>query len=311
MRAVIQARSVLMCWMVVAASNGVAEGHPLTGTEIPLWPAGAPLAKGDGPEHQPTLTYYLPEKAHYLTGVIVCPGGGYGGLALEHEGEQLGNYLAANGIAAFVLRYRHAPEYQHPVPRMDVQRAIRVVRYRADEFGVRRDWIGVLGFSAGGHLTATSGTQFDESDHLVKDEADTYSARPDFIAPIYPVITMMDPHAHTGSRKNLLGENPDESMVRKMSLETQVTKDTPPVFLVHTTEDQAVPVENALLFYSACRAEGVPVSMHIFDQGKHGLGLGEGRGGTPHFNTWGMLFLRWVAVQDRYVKRFGPMDMPK
>jgi len=296
--------------LVLFAPMAFADDNPLTGTVIPLWPEGAPLAKGDGPKHQPTLTYYLPETASYDTAIVVCPGGGYGGLALDHEGEQLGKFLAANGIAAFVLRYRHAPEYQHPVPRMDVQRAIRVVRYRADEFGVRRDWIGVLGFSAGGHLTATSGTQFEEADHLVKDEADTYSARPDFIAPIYPVITMMAPHTHKGSRRNLLGKHPEEALVQQMSMETQVTKDTPPVFLVHTTEDQAVPVENALLFYSACRAEGIPVAMHIFDQGKHGLGLGEDRGGTPHFNTWGCLFLRWLAVQDRYVKRFEPLTIP-
>jgi len=288
----------LITLSLLIACTASADTNPLTGTVVPLWAEGAPEATGEGVYHQPTITYYLPEQPSG-TGIVVLPGGGYGGLALDHEGEQIAQWLNANGIAAFVLRYRHAPRYAHPVPRMDARRAVRLVRARAEEFGVKPDRIGVLGFSAGGHLTATTGTQFEAGDPDAMDPIERESSRPDFIAPIYPVITMKDPHTHAGSRKNLLGETPDPALVEQMSLETQVTADTPPVFIAHTTEDQAVPVQNALLLYEACVAAKVPATLHVFNEGVHGLGLG--RDGLP-FSAWPGLLLDWLRQLGLYEK---------
>lgn len=262
---------------------------------IPLWPDGPPMSNGTGDGHEPDITPYAP--APYDAngvGIVVCPGGGYGGLALDHEGEQIGKWLNSHGIAAFVLRYRHAPEYAHPVPRMDVQRAIRIVRTRCEDWRVDSDKIGVLGFSAGGHLTATAVTQYGERDADPRDDIDKESARPDFGVLLYPVITMTDPYTHKGSRKNLLGNDPAEPMIELMSMENAVTEDTPPCFIVHTTEDQAVPVQNALKFYGALAKNGVACELHIFNKGRHGLGLGEKD--TP-FAEWPSLCMNWFRDQ--------------
>lgn len=269
---------------------GASAANPLTGEEVLLWPKGAPFAKGSEDKDTPVIFKYLPAQPNG-TAIVVCPGGGYAGLALDHEGEQVAQWLTRNGIAAFVLRYRlGGGGYQHPVPRADVQRAIRTVRARAAEWGIKPDHIGVLGFSAGGHLTATAATQFNKMDLTETDDIDKQSARPDFAAPIYPVITMKD-FGHGGSRKNLLGENPAPELVEEMSLETQVTPETPPIFIAFTTEDQAVPVKNGLAFYEACVAAGVPVEMHLFEKGRHGLGLGVE---DLPFKQWPDLFLAWL-----------------
>ncbi|MBI1320631.1 MAG: alpha/beta hydrolase fold domain-containing protein [Candidatus Hydrogenedens sp.] len=292
------AKTAICCLMLLCSAAWAGANDPLTGTEIPLWPDGAPEAKGEARIHQPSITYYLPEHSSG-TGVVVCPGGGYGGLAMDHEGEQIAQWLKSNGIAAFVLRYRHAPLYQHPVPRMDVRRAVRLVRSRAEEFGLNPERIGVLGFSAGGHLTATSGTQFEAGHPDAEDPVERVSSRPDFIAPIYPVITMQDPYTHAGSRRNLLGEEPDPALVEQMSLETQVTADTPPAFIVSTTEDAAVPVQNALRFYEACVNAKVPATLHVFNTGRHGLGLGPD---DLPFHAWPGLFIEWIGHLGLYDK---------
>jgi acetyl esterase/lipase len=241
---------------------------------------------------KPSITIYSPpaEKATG-TAIVVCPGGGYGGLAVDHEGKQVADWLTSNGITAFVLRYRIAPRYHHPAPLQDVQRAIRTVRAGAAQWKIDPHRVGVLGFSAGGHLTSTAGTHFDNGKPDADDSINRMSSRPDFLVLVYPVISFTTPFTHAGSKRNLLGENPDESLVENLSNEKQVTKETPPTFLVHTTEDTGVPPENSVLFYLALRKAGVPAEMHIYEKGRHGLGLGPN---DPAFATWPSHCITWL-----------------
>lgn len=260
---------------------------------IPLWDAAAPGAVGKGEGHTPTVTPFLPSGGGNGTAVVVFPGGGYGHLAVGHEGDQVAEWLNAQGVAAFVVRYRLGPTYAHPVMLQDAQRAIRLVRGRAAEWGVDPERIGVIGFSAGGHLASTTGTQFEADLPTVGDAVDALSPRPDFMMLIYPVITMQNDFTHRGSRNNLLGESPDAARVWMMSSEARVTPQTPPTFLVHTTDDAGVPVENSLLMYTALRRAGVPVEMHIFETGRHGFGLGPG---DPVLSTWPDMAVRWMRT---------------
>lgn len=263
---------------------------------VPLWADGAPQQKGDTEKDIPTLTSYLVEgRAANGIGVVVAPGGGYHGLASDHEGIQIARWLNHNGIAAFVLRYRHAPDYQHPVPLLDAQRAVRTVRANAEAWGVDPARIGMIGFSAGGHLTATTGTQFDAGNSDAADPTDRVSSRPDFLFLMYPVITMTEPHTHTGSRANLLGEGFTPEMADAQSAEKNVTAETPPAFIFHTGDDSVVPVENAVMFYSALHAAGVPAELHIFEKGRHGVGLAQG---DPALRVWSDLALNWLRVRE-------------
>lgn len=243
-------------------------------TEL-LWPQGAPGAKGEQPADKPTLIIALPEaeKANG-TAVVICPGGGYGHLAMKHEGADFAQWFNALGIAAFICDYRHHGKgYGHPAPLQDAQRAIRTVRARAAEWKVDPAKIGIIGFSAGGHLASTAGTHFDAGDSQSDDPIQRVSCRPDFMILCYPVIAWDQPYTHRGSQRNLLGESPAPELVRSLSNETQVTPNTPPTFLFHTDADTAVPVENSLVFYQALRAAGVPAELHIYRTGAHGLGL--------------------------------------
>ena len=241
---------------------------------IELWPGGAPLAQGTAPEDIPTLAIYLPPAGRAVgTGVVVCPGGGYRNLAMDHEGDQVARWWNSQGVAAFVLKYRLGPKYHHPVQQGDVLRAIRTVRSRAWRFGVDENRIGVMGFSAGGHLASTAATHFDAGDAGAADSVDRFSSRPDFAVLGYPVISMSSQYTHKGSRLNLLGEDPDPELVHRMSNEKQVTRDTPPTFLFHTNEDTVVPPENSVEFYLALRRAGVPAELHIYEPGPHGVGL--------------------------------------
>ena len=257
-----------------------------------LWPRGAPGAIGEEELDKPSITVYLPP-ADKATGaaIVVCPGGGYGALAVDHEGKQVADWLNANGIAAFVLRYRIAPRYKHPAPLDDAQRAIRTVRARAAEWKVAPNRIGILGFSAGGHLTSTVATHFDIGKKDGTDPIDRASCRPDFAVLVYPVISFTTDYTHKGSKKNLLGESPDEKLVESLSNEKQVTAETPPTFLVHTNEDTGVPPENSVLFYLALRKAKVPAEMHIYEKGRHGLGLGPN---DPAFSTWPQHCITWL-----------------
>jgi len=267
---------------------GVSRGE----APLPLWPEGAPGAKGSGEVDVPTLRVVLPPTGSETgVGVVVAPGGGYAGLAMDHEGDQIAAWLNGHGIAAFILRYRHAPHYQHPVPLQDAQRAIRTVRANAAQWGVDPGRIGMIGFSAGGHLTATAGTQYAPGDAKADDVVERRPSRPDFLILLYPVITMTDPYTHAGSRKNLLGENPAPELIEKMSAEKNVTAETPPTFLMITQDDQAVPVQNALLFYTALCAQKVPAELHVYEHGRHGVGLAPG---DPILSTWPGHCIAWL-----------------
>jgi acetyl esterase/lipase len=258
---------------------------------VPLWPNGAPGALGDEDRDKPTLTIFLPLKSQATgVGLVLCPGGSYVALAANHEGRQVANWLNSLGIAAFVLKYRLGPRYHHPVELSDAQRAIRMVRAHAVEYGVTADHVGIMGFSAGGHLASTAGTHFDSGDPNDPDPIQRASSRPDFLVLGYPVISMKPPYVHAGSLKNLLGDSPDPKLVENLSNELQVTPQTPPAFLFHTTEDKAVPVENSVLFYLALRKAGVPAELHVFEKGPHGFGLNYK---DPVLAMWPPLLANW------------------
>ncbi len=264
-------------------------------TTVLLWPNGAPGALGNEDPDKPSLTIFLPVKNQTAgTGVVVCPGGAYVNLAANHEGRQVANWLNSLGIAAFVLKYRLGPRYHHPVELGDAQRAIRMVRANAAEFGVAP-----MGFSAGGHLASTAGTHFESGNPADPDPIQRASSRPDFLVLGYPVITLTAPYAHQGSRRNLLGDNPGPKLVENLSNELQVTAQTPPAFLFHTTEDKAVPVENSVLFYMAMRKAGVPAELHIFEKGPHGFGITQK---DPALALWPALLANWLRARNLLVK---------
>ena len=270
-------------------------GRPLVARAqqaIALWATGAPGALGTKLEDQPVITPYLPPDGRANgTAIVIFPGGGYQHLSMEKEGSDVANWLAGNGVTAFVVRYRLGPSYHHPAMLGDARRAIRTVRARASEWGIDPRRVGVIGFSAGGHLASTAGTHFDAGTAESSDPIERAGSRPDFLLLIYPVVTMRDSFAHRGSRLNLLGERPDTALVRLLSNETQVTRDTPPTFLVHSTDDRTVPVENSLLFYQALRAAAVPVEMHIFEYGGHGFGLAPA---DPVLAAWTIACESWM-----------------
>jgi acetyl esterase/lipase len=210
---------------------------------------------------------------------------------MDHEGRQVAAYFNAMGVAAFVLKYRLGPKYRHPIELGDAQRAVRLVRSRAQEFGVVPDRIGMMGFSAGGHLTATAGTRFDRGRPDAADAVDRASSRPDFLILGYPVITFEAGVTHAGSVRNLLGDKPEASLIELLSNERHVTADTPPTFLFHTTADAGVPAENSVRFYLALKKAGVPAEMHVFENGPHGVGLALG---DPALGTWPVLLTNWL-----------------
>jgi acetyl esterase/lipase len=278
---------------------------------VPLWPGGVPGAQGTDPEKDvPTLTVWLP-KPEIATGaaVVVCPGGGYGMLAVDHEGRQVAEWLNSLGAAAFVLKYRLGPRYHHPAMLQDASRAIRTVRSGSRKWGIDPHRIAILGFSAGGHLASTAGTHFDAGKADAEDPVERVSSRPDRMILVYPVIALATPYGHPGSKRNLLGDHPSEELVRSLSNETQVTAETPPTFLAHTNEDAGVPAENSMLFVLALRKAKVPVEFHLFEKGQHGLGLGTGArqfgiGSDPAFQEWPKLCAIWLKGQ-RFLDRPG------
>lgn len=262
------------------------------GKTVLLWPNGAPGAKGNDDADKPSLTIYLPKGENATkTGVVVAPGGGYQHLAMEKEGEQYALWLNRHGVAAFVLKYRLGPVYHYPVELEDAQRAIRMVRANAAEYGVDPRRIGMWGSSAGGHLAATAGTKYGPGNPAAADPLDRVSSRPDFLILAYPVITLEAPYAHVGSREYLLGDNPDPALVASLSAETQVTKDTPPAFLFATTDDRTVPVMNSVMFYEALVRVGVPAELHLFQHGAHGSGLAAA---NPELSVWPELLIKWM-----------------
>jgi acetyl esterase/lipase len=259
---------------------------------IALWENGAPGALGNDDSDKPTLTIYLTlHPAASRTAVIVFPGGGYGMLASNHEGRQVANWFNALGVTAFVVKYRLGPRYHHPVELGDAQRAIRMVRARAAKFGISAERIGIMGFSAGGHLASTAGTHFDSGTASAADPIQRVSCRPDFLILAYPVISFTAPYAHQGSAMNLLGENADPKLRAELSSELHVTAQTPPTFLFSTDADTAVPPENTVAFYLALRKAGVPAEMHVFEKGPHGVGLDLD---DPVLGEWPTLLANWL-----------------
>lgn len=258
---------------------------------VHLWEGEAPGAKGAEPGDIPTLTIYRPPaERRTRAAVVICPGGGYGGLA-AHEGQPVAEWLNTLGITGLVLKYRLGPRYHHPVMLGDASRAIRLARSRAPEWNLDPGRIGILGFSAGGHLASTVATHFDAGKPDASDAVERVSSRPDAAILIYPVITLSAPYAHMGSRRNLLGDNPAQELVDLLSNEKQVTPQTPPTFLVHTADDAAVPCENSVLFMLALRKARVPVELHVFAHGPHGLGLGKD---DPAFRAWPAACAQWL-----------------
>lgn len=260
-----------------------------------LWPNGAPGALGNVDEDRPTLTIYLPDASKAVdVGVVVCPGGGYVNLAMNHEGRQVAEWLNSFGIAAFVLKYRLGPRYRYPVEMEDGQRAMRFVRFHHSDYGIASDRIGIWGFSAGGHLASTVGTHFDAGNPNASDRIERESSRPDFMVLAYPVISFTTPYVHKGSMDSLLGDHPDPQLVRYLSTELQVTPQTPPTFLFCTDSDTTVPAENSVLFYLALRKNHVPAEMHIFAQGQHGVGLAQN---DPALSVWPTLLANWFRTR--------------
>lgn len=269
-------------------------GSERPSSEIPLWPKGAPGAHGNKPADVPTLTPFFPAAGgSNLAAVVVCPGGGYGGLS-PHEGKDYARFLNELGIAAFVLKYRLGSSgYRHPAMMQDVQRAMRMVRANAADWGIVPSKIGVMGSSAGGHLASTALTHFDNGTQSAGDAVDKAGCRPDFGILCYPVITM-GAFTHGGSRENLLGKSPAPELLELLSNEKQVTARTPPTFMWHTADDGGVSVRNSILFAEAMSRCKVPLELHVYQHGPHGLGLGTPTWNPSKRHPWTLECARWL-----------------
>jgi len=291
---------ICFCLLPISAQNQI----------LPLWEGDPPNYRETGEVtiwdtsdivrvrnvQKPDIALFLPSKKN-STGkaVVICPGGGYGILAYDWEGSDIAHWLNANGIAAFVLKYRLPGSKSniepHKSPLMDAQRAMRLVRTHAEKWNIDPSQIGIMGFSAGGHLASTLSTHFDAGNPDSEDPVEQQSCRPDFSVLVYPVISFTDDFQHSGSRINLLGEDAEESLVKHFSNELQVTEDTPPAILIHSNDDKGVPVENSLVYYKALRAKGVNSELHIYPYGGHGYSLAIGMG---HLSTWPDRVIEWI-----------------
>ena len=288
MKAILASIVLFTAWSMYSAE---------TPAPIPLWPGEAPGALGNSTNDIPTLTAFLPDATN-ATGaaLVICPGGGYEHLA-DHEGRGYALWLNQHGMAGFVLRYRlGSAGYRHPIMLQDAARAVRLVRARAQEWGVDPHRVGIMGSSAGGHLASTLLTHFDAGNSNAPDPVDRQSDRPDLGILCYPVITMGQ-FSHRGSRENLLGTNPPPELIRLLSNEWQVTHQTPPCFIWQTADDNVVSVENSLLFADALRKAKVPFDLHIYEHGRHGLGLDD----LPPFlhpHPWASDCLIWLRARN-------------
>lgn len=270
---------------------------------VPLWANGAPGALGSSEEDTPTIAAFIPASNPTKTAVIVAPGGGYVHLSMIKEGADVAAWLNAHGVAAFVVRYRLGPKYHNPIELGDAQRAIRTVRANAAKYGIAPDHIGMWGFSAGGHLTASAGTMFDAGNSAATDAIEQQSSRPDFLILSYPVITMQDPYVHKGSRTYLLGDSPTQELMDALSPEMHVTAQTPPTFLFSTTDDKTVPVLNSVMFYTSLVKAGVPAEMHIFQHGGHGSGLAAA---NPQLKPWTDMLIKWMRERGYAATETAP-----
>jgi acetyl esterase/lipase len=290
----------LMVFSGTSAQNGILplwEGDPPnyreTG-EITVWDTSDIVRISN--VQKPDIAIFLPSKKN-ATGeaVVICPGGGYHILAYDWEGSDIARWLNSKGIAAFVLKYRlpHSESniVPHKSPLMDAQRAMRLVRAKAEKWNVDPGKIGIMGFSAGGHLATTLSTHFDAGNPHSDDPVEQQSCRPDFSVLVYPVISFTGYFRHNGSREALIGKDADESLVINYSNELQVTGDTPPAILIHSGDDKSVPVKNSVVYYEALQANNIPAEMHIYPYGGHGYSLAVGMG---HLDTWPDRVIQWI-----------------
>ena len=244
----------------------------------------------------PTLEVFLPtKKSNTGRAVIICPGGGYHNVVYDWEGTDIAKWFNSKGIAAFVLKYRlpntKSVKVSYEAPLQDAQRALRIVRSQSEKWQINPNKIGIMGFSAGGHVASTLGTQFNNPNKFKETTIDSIFARPDFMILVYPVVTMKLDYTHKGSRLSLLGEHPSEALINQYSNELQVTQNTPPTFIVHSGDDTAVPVENSLNLYKALKDKGVKTEMHIYPEGGHGYSLALGKG---YLQTWTDRLYAWL-----------------
>ncbi len=269
-------RNFFYCILILSMLSGFNMIFAEEMKTFPLWPDGAPGALGTEAKDIPTLTEFaLPEDKACGTALLICPGGGYGHVAIDHEGYQIARWMNSLGVSAWVLDYRHATKgYHHPIPLADAQAAMRYIRSNAEKYHIKTEQIGIIGFSAGGHLASSVGTHFEPQMIAPDDPAAKISSRPDYMILGYPVISMENGITHGGSRRNLLGPEPKPELVQLMSNEKQITPKTPPTFLFHSTDDKVVLVQNSLLFYQGLVENNIPAEMHIFQNGGHGYGLG-------------------------------------
>lgn len=264
--------------------------------ELKLWEKGAPGALGTAEKDIPKLMVSLPASDKITSALVICPGGGYGGLAMDHEGHQIAQWANDIGMAAIICDYRHRGKgYGHPAPSDDAKRAVQTVRSNAESWNIDPSKVGMIGFSAGGHLTSTVLTQYSLGDENAADPIERFSSRPDFGILCYPVILFGHPKGHKGSEKNLLGDTADEDLLKSFQSAARVTKDTPPTFLFHTYEDKPVPAENSLEFYAAMVREGVPGELHFYEKGPHGVGLAKTIPGT---SDWPQALQRWLSLRE-------------
>jgi len=303
-------KQILIAVLMISTINSMAQN-----TLIPLWPNDRIPNRIESNEkevqevdgiiriskvQEPSIEVFLPSKSN-ATGkaMLIFPGGGYHILAYDWEGTDIAKFLNGKGIAGIVVKYRlptsESLKNKHNVPLIDAQRAIRLVRSRAAEWNINPSEIGIMGFSAGGHLASTLGTHFNEEVYVSIDDVDKLSARPDFMALIYPVITFTQSSKHQGSETALIGENPDVALKEYFSNELHVTLDTPPTFLVHASDDKGVPVENSLLFYKALNDKGVSVTLHIYPKGGHGFSLARK---DAHLRGWTERLFGWMESLD-------------
>jgi len=284
------ATSVAMLPRMVAADDGAAKPEPVS-----LWNGHAPVGDGTFDTEDAEITVY---RAPHPNGaaMVICPGGGYARLVMGAEGDGIAHWLNQHGVGGIVLKYR-LPKGRHMVPLLDAQRALRTVRLHSAEWGMDAHRIGIIGFSAGGHLASTADTHFDAGDAKASDPVDRVSCRPDFAILVYPVITFGE-KGHLGSRNNLLGTNPTPELVDQFSNEKQVTAETPPTFLAHAVDDKVVPVENSRMFFEALQAHKVPGKLLELPSGGHGLNGYKG----PSWDAWQIQSMEWLAGQKMIPK---------
>jgi acetyl esterase/lipase len=294
------------CLALVIMMGATAYADHPSGVSEPLWPQGAPATGGQTEGDVPELIITKVESKTPTAAIVILPGGGYHGHAMDHEGYQFAEWFRSLGVTSAICTYRlrgkgnDGQGYGHPIPMQDAQRAVQTLRARAKELNIDPNRIGAIGFSAGGHLCSTISTHFAEANPSSEDPIARVTSRPDFSILCYPVIAFDQTYTHKGSQRNLLGENPDPELVAHLSNERQVTAQTPPTFLFHTVEDKAVPVENSIQYFRACQRNGVPVEMHIFPEGRHGLGLARDQAGAS----------QWPKLCEQWLRRIGVVAGP-